>query len=139
MRLRQTHSIATLPISREAYTEIAQKLLAAGYAHALLIRHNCNYLTGSCNCLQEQFENGTLTIDMHGIGLVLEQEEEDHCVICDKPCKPNIRGQLICGDCASTERGEVEVDPQLEKRDKHYNIKETEVDFNVVFPEGKDF
>ena len=48
--MRATHTYAVLDVSEAAYTEIADKLKAAGYDHA--------------------FDNGV--IDMHGIALALE-------------------------------------------------------------------
>ncbi len=48
MGVRQTHAYAELELSSATYTEIAQKLRAAGYCHAFM-------------------DDGT--IDMHGIGI----------------------------------------------------------------------
>lgn len=47
-----THTYAKLPLSAEAYEEIKEKLIAAGYGHAFM-------------------RDGT--IDMHGIGVSKEQ------------------------------------------------------------------
>ena len=55
--IRQTHTFATLAVSKAAYEEIKQKLLAAGYQHAIFESDN-----------QE-------VIDMHGIALVVEPVE----------------------------------------------------------------
>ena len=130
MKLRQTHSLATLPISKAAYEEIVQKLLAVEYAHALLIRHNCNYLKGSCNCLQEQFEKGTLTIDMHGIGLVLEEEnvKPQVCIICGSDQYPLDLRSEFCIVCAIKPDEEIEVKEELSKKDKNYHITETNME-----------
>ena len=61
MRLRSTHTFVTLAISKEAYQEIKQKLLAAGYNHSFVYDFN-----------DEE------TIDMHGIGLAEEKEKEEY-------------------------------------------------------------
>ena len=53
--MRSTHTIAHLDVSREAYQEIAAKLMRAGYDHAFL-------------------PDGV--IDMHGIGLVEVAKQE---------------------------------------------------------------
>lgn len=60
-RLRSTHTFVTLVISPEAYEEIKQKLLAAGYNHSFVYDFN-----------DEE------TIDMHGIGLVEEKEKGEY-------------------------------------------------------------
>ncbi len=56
-RLRQTHTFVTLGLSEAAYTEIKDKLRAAGYDH--------------CFCGED--EGGA--IDMHGIGVIVEKPE----------------------------------------------------------------
>lgn len=132
MKLRQTHTLATLPISREAYIEIANKLLAAGYGQSFLIR-------GHWKNLKEEIENGRATIDMHGVGLVLEQEENKKCIVCGKEDYPLDVKKEVCIICGIKPNEEIEVKEELSKKDKNYHITETEVDFNVVFPEGKDF
>ena len=48
-----SHTYATLEISAQAFDEIAAKLRDAGYDHA--------------------FDDGGMTIDMHGLGLVKAQ------------------------------------------------------------------
>ena len=52
MRLRQTHTLAQLEVSPEAYAEIRAKLVAAGYDHAL------------------DKDHGAEMIDMSGIALM---------------------------------------------------------------------
>jgi hypothetical protein len=59
--LRRTHTFVTLAISQEAYKEIREKLLAAGYNHSFVYDFN-----------NEE------TIDMHGIGLVEEKEIQEY-------------------------------------------------------------
>jgi hypothetical protein len=59
--LRTTHTFVTLTISQEAYKEIREKLLAAGYNHSFVYDFN-----------DEE------TIDMHGIGLAEEKETEEY-------------------------------------------------------------
>lgn len=54
-----THTYALLPISKEAYAEIRDKLIIAGYDHAL----------------HEDSDHGEV-INMHGIAVVAEVEEE---------------------------------------------------------------
>lgn len=56
MRLRATHTLATMEVSRATFDEIAGKLREAGYDHAIL---------------DERWEASTL--DMTGIGLVAEE------------------------------------------------------------------
>lgn len=60
-KLRSTYTFVTLAISKEAYEEIKQKLLAAGYNHSFVYDFNDKE-----------------SIDMHGIGLVEEKEEEEY-------------------------------------------------------------
>jgi len=59
--MRQTHTYVVLPLSPAAYREIRAKLLDAGYGHAF------------------QGEPGTPdeVIDMHGIAIQREPEEDD--------------------------------------------------------------
>ncbi len=52
-QIRQTHTYAVLELSPSAYSEIREKLAAAGYHHAF---------------------NGDV-IDMHGIGVTTEAEQ----------------------------------------------------------------
>lgn len=52
MNLRVTHTFAVLPVSKETFNEIKRKLAEALYGHTFLDDGN--------------------TIDMHGIGLVIE-------------------------------------------------------------------
>lgn len=54
--MRSTHTLAQLPVSPEAFTEIRDALIAAGYDHAVLSE-----------------DDGTM-LDMTGIGLVLRAE-----------------------------------------------------------------
>lgn len=61
MRHRSTHTFVTLSISKEAYEEIKQKLLAADYNHVFVYDFNDNE-----------------AIDMHGIGLTEEKEIEEY-------------------------------------------------------------
>lgn len=52
---RMTHTYAPLPISEEAFNEISDKLMKAGYEHAVIV----------------EAEN-EIHLDMHGIALVRE-------------------------------------------------------------------
>lgn len=52
-----THTYAELEVSRATYDEIAQKLRAAGYDHAFIPERG----------------RDTPTIDMHGIGVIVER------------------------------------------------------------------
>jgi hypothetical protein len=52
-----THTYAELEVSRETYTEIATKLCAADYDQAFI---------------DDDPDHSEATLDMHGIGLVLE-------------------------------------------------------------------
>ena len=54
---RATHTFAILELSAHAVAEIREKLLAAGYRHALLE------------------EDGIETIDMHGIAIQAARDE----------------------------------------------------------------
>lgn len=54
--MRHTHTVATLPVSRATWEEIAGKLRAAGYDHVF------------------SREGAESLIDMTGIGLVVEEE-----------------------------------------------------------------
>lgn len=117
---RSTHSLATLHISKAAYEEIANKLLALGQGQSFLIK-------GHWDCLEEEIACGRAMIDLHGIALVLEQEEEGRCVMCNKPTGKNWDDRLICYECACTSREEeIEVKSELSSRDKNYHITETE-------------
>lgn len=58
-RLRQTHTFVKLELSRAAYGEIREKLLAAGYEHAF----------------QDIGKPGEL-IDMHGIAVAKDCQDE---------------------------------------------------------------
>jgi hypothetical protein len=58
---RRTHTFVTLAISQEAYKEIKEKLLAAGYNHVFVYDFN-----------DEE------TIDMQGIGLTEEREIQEY-------------------------------------------------------------
>lgn len=60
--LTRTHTFVTLSISPEAYEEIKQKLLAAGYNHVFIYDRN----------------NDDERIDMQGIGLIEEKEKEEY-------------------------------------------------------------
>lgn len=116
MKLRSTHSLATLPISKSAYEEIKLKLKHAEYHHVFLKTG----MTGEM-------------IDMQGIALVLQEEEEEseHCVICDKPTSSNREGQYVCYECSTRTTEEIEAQEELSKKDKNYLVKEIEVDFEI--------
>lgn len=66
--MRSTHTYARLPLSQEAYDEIAAKLKAAGYGHAF-------------------DSNGD--IDMHGIGVCVE-EEDRHVALLGSDWQPSM-------------------------------------------------
>lgn len=139
MKSRQTRSFATLPISKAAYEEIANKLIAAGYGHVFIVRGRVEHRATfgdesplpsnilSREVINEEFQKGNVMIDLHGIALVLEQEEEQFtCEICDML----IGARGLCYDCASTPReDDVIVKPELinKGRDKNYYIKETDM------------
>lgn len=59
--IRPTHTFATLGISPDAHAEIKQRLLAADYGHAVIG-------SPAKGCI----------LDMHGIGLTVEQQETKH-------------------------------------------------------------
>lgn len=56
-----THTFAAMAVSPEAWDEIHGKLRKAAYDHAILVR-----------------DDGTKTLDMHGIGLVRKTDAEMH-------------------------------------------------------------
>lgn len=62
--MRSTHTYATLAISPEAHHEIAAKLKAAGYDHALHAPDDG----------EPHPVHNPVTIDMHGIGLIVDPE-----------------------------------------------------------------
>jgi len=57
-----THTYVTLDVSHDAYTEIKQKLEAAGYQHAF----------------HDDGDSDGVVIDMHGLALV-DSGEDSHC------------------------------------------------------------
>lgn len=57
---RTTYTVVLLPLSATAYQEIRRKLAAAGYEHTFITERD-----------------GTEYIDMHGIGVQSEPQEED--------------------------------------------------------------
>jgi hypothetical protein len=65
--IRQTHTYAILPLSPAAYQEIREKLLAAGYGHAVHDRNDPAPHSGEC-------------IDMHGLAVQSEKEETNGAV-----------------------------------------------------------
>jgi hypothetical protein len=119
--MRSTHSLATLPISKAAYEEIANKLIAAGY-------NRCFLIVGHSKNLDEELKSGNATIDMHGIGLVLEQEETGdgtgNCFKCGRAMQSaNRAGQFICFDCGKTPtEDEIHPKEELSRRDKNYYL-----------------
>jgi hypothetical protein len=58
--MRQTHTYVILPLSPTAYREIRAKLIAAGYGHAF-----------------HGVDTPEELIDMHGIAIQREPEEDD--------------------------------------------------------------
>jgi ribA/ribD-fused uncharacterized protein len=61
-----THTFVTLDVSRRTFEEIAEKLKAAGYEHAFI---------GEADSSRKMFLSQGLTIDMHGLGIVLERDD----------------------------------------------------------------
>lgn len=66
--MRHTHTIASLEVSRAAYEEIANKLVAAGYSHAI--------------------HDGI--VDMHGIGLTVSPNSEPVLRITGSELRPGV-------------------------------------------------
>lgn len=64
--LRTTHTYAELPVSKATFDEIAAKLKTAGYDHAF-------------DSLSYEGVGGT--IDMHGIGLTIEEPDRFECLL----------------------------------------------------------
>lgn len=65
--LNCTHTYATLEISEKAYDEITKLLMNAGYQHVF-----------------HPSDQGTVIIDMHGIGLVTKRAKP-------RPCHPKCK------------------------------------------------
>jgi hypothetical protein len=106
MRLRTTHTLATLPVSKETYNEIKSKLVEAEYQHTFI-------KTGS----------GEM-IDMQGIALVEEVEvPEKECVRCGCAFTAEFEG-IICEVCATKETEEIRVNKELSRKDKNYHVTE---------------
>lgn len=89
-----SYTFATLPISKEAYEEIKQRLLAAGATYAI-------YKTGLTGEV----------LDMRGIALVIETErdKEIHCVLCDiiiTEKESQTTSTNVCYNCATTKRSD---------------------------------
>lgn len=93
--MRATHTYAVMEVSEQTFLEIKNKLLAAGYQHAI---HGGQ-------------DDGTLVVEMHGIALKAEQPEvkivEPHqsngaCPICHKREKLSYHlntDKVHCGNC----------------------------------------
>jgi len=104
--MRQTHSLATLPISKEAFEEIKQRLLAVSYYHVF-----------------HETASGEM-LDMNGIALVILNEDDvDQCAICDKKLGTYLGGVQICRDCASRPiEDSIQPKEELSRRDKNYYL-----------------
>jgi hypothetical protein len=130
--MRSTHSLATLPISKGAYEEIAKKLIAAGYGH-VFIKIGGHRQVGDRSykfeITPEDFEQGKVMIDLNGIALVLDREEQKgdgtgNCFKCGRAMQSaNRAGQFICFDCGKTPtEDEIHPKEELSKRDKNYYL-----------------
>lgn len=111
MRTRSTHSFATLPISKEAYEEIKQRLIARQATYPL-------HRTAVSEMLL-----------MDGIALVIEPEEvkPQVCIVCGSDQHPlDVRGKVcvVCGISETEETYASDVKPELSRRDKNYYLSE---------------